>query len=64
MAKPVRPDPEVSAQVRALVENTSMAEASRRLDLAEATIARLIAGLPVMPGSDLVARAQLAKGAA
>ena len=59
MSKPVRPDPVVSAQVRALVERTSMPEASRRLDLAEATVARLIAGLPVTPGTELVAKAKL-----
>lgn len=59
MAKPVRPDPVVSARVRALVDGTSMAEASKRLDLAEATVARLIAGLPVTPGTELVAKAKL-----
>jgi hypothetical protein len=61
MAKPIRPDPIVSAQARALVERTSMAEAARRLDLAEATVARIVAGLPVTPGSELLAKAGLEK---
>lgn len=60
MAKPVRPDPVVSAQVRALVDSTSMAEAARRLDFAEATVARIVAGLPITPGTDLLAKARIA----
>lgn len=59
MAKPVRPDPVISARVRALVDSTSMHKAAQRLGLAEATVARIIGGLPVTRGTELVARERL-----
>jgi hypothetical protein len=38
-----------------------MAEASRRLDFAEATVARIVAGLPITPGTDLLAKERMAR---
>lgn len=61
MAKLQHPDPEISVRVRSLIEGSSMAEAARRLDLAEATVARLAAGLRVTPGTALLAKAKLDK---
>lgn len=59
MARPVRPDPEIIARIRALVDTTSISEAGRRLRLADATVARLAGGLPVSEGTILVAAQRL-----
>lgn len=58
-ARPVKPDPVVSARVRALVDAHGMRGASRRLHLAEGTVARLVGGLPVTQGTELLARTRL-----
>jgi hypothetical protein len=54
MARPVKPDPELVARVRQLVEATSISEAGRRLRMADATIARIAGGLPVTEGTAAV----------
>jgi hypothetical protein len=59
MARPVSPNPDLVARVRGLVERTSIAEAARRLKLADATVARLAGGLPVAEGTELVAARRL-----
>ena len=67
MARPIPPAPEVSARIRALVNETSIASVARQLDLAEATVARLAGGLNVTRGTNLLAAERLLgldKGAA
>jgi hypothetical protein len=59
MARPARPDPVLVAGVRQLIDATSLAEAGRRLHLADATTARLAAGLPVTEGTVLVVEKRL-----
>ncbi|MDQ2645068.1 MAG: hypothetical protein M3020_14725 [Myxococcota bacterium] len=59
MARPIPPNPDIAARVRALVAETSLAEAGRRLRLADATVARLAGGLPVTEGTALVAAQRL-----
>jgi hypothetical protein len=61
MAAPVRPDPDLTARVRALVDSTSISEVGRRLHLADATVARLAGGLPVSEGTVLVAAQRLSE---
>jgi hypothetical protein len=61
MARPVPPPTEVSERVRTLVDQTSIAEAARRLNMAEATVARLAGGLKVTPGTTLLAQQRLAQ---
>lgn len=61
MARPIPPDPNVSARVRALVTKTSIAAVARQLGLAQATVARLAGGLNVTAGTDLLAAARLGR---
>lgn len=61
MAEAVATDPKLSARVRALVNETSLSAVARRLDLAEATVARLAGGLKVSPGTELLASARLSE---
>jgi hypothetical protein len=61
MGQLVRPDPDISAKARLLIEQTSMAKAARQLNLSEATVARLVGGLMVTPGTALLAKAALEK---
>lgn len=60
MARPVPPSPKTTKRVRDLVDRTSIAEAARLLDLAEATVARLAGGLKVTPGTNAYAEQRLA----
>jgi hypothetical protein len=59
MSRPVRPSEEIIARIRALVDTTSVSEAGRRLRLSDATIARLVAGLPVAEGTLVLAEQRL-----
>jgi hypothetical protein len=61
MARPIYPDREVIERVRALVEQSSLAGASRQLRMAEATVARLAGGLKVTEGTAAVAVQRLSK---
>ena len=60
MAQPVKPDPEIIQRVRDLVERTSLSQVGRRLRMADATVARLAAGLPVTEGTAAVVAQRLA----
>jgi hypothetical protein len=64
MARPVKPDPELVARVRELVEQTSISEAGRRLRMADATIARIAGGLPVTEGTAAVIAQRLSEAQA
>lgn len=61
MASPVHPPAELSERVRALVEGSSIAGASRQLRLAEATVARLAGGLRVSEGTAAIAAMRMAE---
>jgi len=70
MARPAKPAPKIINAVRTLMDRTSVCEAARLLDIAEATAARIAAGLPVTTGTaahaerTLVALGELDKDAA
>ena len=61
MASPVHPPTELSERIRALVESSSIAGASRQLRMAEATVARLAGGLRVTEGTAVIAAQRLAE---
>jgi|GEM_PF-5986701 len=51
--------PEIAAKVRAFIDADGVRPTGRRLRLADATISRLAAGLPVHEGTALVIRQRL-----
>jgi hypothetical protein len=59
MAAPVTPDPELAARVRALVLRVGTRGAAHQLDAAEATVARIVAQLPITVGTALRINARL-----
>jgi len=61
MAEPVLANPTLSARIRALVNETSIAATARKLGLAEATVARLAGGLKVTQGTELLAQQRLGR---
>ena len=59
MPKPTKPNPEIIARVRVLVDTLGIPEVGRRLRLADATIARLAGGLNVAEGTILLVEQRL-----
>jgi len=59
MAHTLPPDPVLAARVREMVDRQTIAGAARRLDLAEATVARLAGGMRVTQGTLLLAAERL-----
>jgi hypothetical protein len=58
-AKTIAVDRKTIDQVRALVDSEGLAQTCKKLDLANATVARLAGGLPVSPGMVLLAQERL-----
>jgi hypothetical protein len=52
--------PEITSQIRAMVERDGVRPVGRTLRLADATVARLAAGLPVTEGVAELAKQRLA----